>query len=125
MLAHLAVRRTRTGVSGSELRRAAVLGANLIIIRSVIGAATVWLLPVPAVTRVESALDFAVTAAVAAATLLLPWTRMPRVALLMYPVIGITGLAYLGVFTTGVGHVYTGFLVFVFIYAGSTGSTRG
>lgn len=125
MLAHPPARRTRSTVTGSEVRRAAVLGANLIVIRSAIGVGTVWLLPVPAGTRLEAALNFAVTAAVAVATLLLPWARLPRVALIMYPAIGVTGLALLGAFTTGVGEVYTGFLVFVFIYAGSTGSIRG
>ena len=110
---------------GSDLRRVAVLGGTLVVIRSIIGALTVWLLPVSHQNRLESAVDFAVTAALAAATLALPWHRLPRSMLVVYPVIGITGLAVLGLLTTGVGPVYTAFLVFVFIYAGSTGSTRG
>ncbi len=102
----------------------AVLGAALLTVRSMIGAGTVWLLPVSLQARMVGAVDFAVTGVLAAVTLLLPWPRLPRVALLMYPVLGLLGLAILGSATTGIGPVYVGFLVFVFLYVGCTGATR-
>ncbi len=120
-----AQRPTRPGAGVPELRRLAVLGATLIVIRSLVGAGTVAFLPVSTDTRWAAATDFTVTAAAAAATLLLPWGRLPRAALLLYPTVGIGGLAVLGLSTSGVGPTYGGFLVFVFIYAGATGSVRG
>lgn len=92
---------------------------------SLVGAGSVWLLPLSAGTRLVGSVVFLVTAAVEVATLLAPWSRLPHQFLLVYPVLGTAGLAVLGLTTTGVGPVYLGFLVFPFLFMGFSGSTPG
>lgn len=92
---------------------------------AVIGAGTVWLLPVAEATRLVATVVFAATGVVVAATLLLPWGRLPHRLLFVYPLLGIGSLAVLGAATTGVGPTYLGFIVVSFIIMGFCGSTRG
>lgn len=108
-----------------DVRRYAVIAAAMLTLCAVIGASTVWLLPVPTGTRLLASTLFTATAALIAASLLLPWTQLPHQLLVLYPVLGLGSLAVVGAATTGVGQVYVGFVVPSFILLGFAGSLRG
>ncbi len=115
---------TDPDASGSRMRRHAVLGASLFGILSLVTVGSVWVLETPRAQQVQVTVDAVTVAAVVGSSLFLSWSRLPRRALLLYPVAGLAELALLGTRTTGVSGVYAGFLVLVFVYVGFVGTSR-
>ncbi len=111
--------------AGPEVRRHAVLGALLLCVCAAVTAGTVWLLPLAPGGSRDVAVGSAVLAAVALLTLALPWPRLPRTALLLYPALSLFHLAGTHLRTEEVGSTYVGFIVFAFVYVGFVGSARG
>ena len=110
--------------AGPDMRRNAVLGVLLLAVSAVVSGTTVWLLPLPRHDRVDVATGSAVLALVAVATLALPWPRLSRSALLLYPALSLLHLSAMQLRSEQVGTTYVGFVLFAFVYIGFVGSTR-
>lgn len=108
-----------------EGRRYAVAGVTLFGICAAIVGVTVWLLPLATADRVAGTVGSAVTAALLASSLLLPWRRLPRMALRIYPALNLVNLFWLGKHAHGLGTTYTACILFAFVFAGFTGSSAG
>jgi len=106
-----------------ESVRHARLGMLLTAVTAVVTGSTVLLLGRSvAATRDITVVAVAVLVT-AAAALWLPWARLPRPALAVFPVLTMLQLASVGkVAGPTVGSLFTGFLVLAFLYTGSAAS---
>lgn len=111
-------------MGGPDVARCARVDAVLLVVRSVVGAGTVWLLPVSTRDQIAAAALFAAVALLAVMASLASWDRVPRGALAVFPALGMGSLALLGAVTTGIGPTYVGYFVFSFISVGLSGSAR-
>ncbi len=106
----------------AENRRSAYLGAGLLICFLLLVICTIWLLA-PSPRAIESLVGaFAVATLIGLMVTMLPWERLPRLALLVYPALAVGALGCGALGATSVSSSYNGLFVLVFIYVGLTQS---
>lgn len=111
--------------AGHQMRRQARLGVLVLEGFAIVGVGTARLLPSATGDRAGTVLGSAALGLVALGALVLPWPRLPRAALLVFPALTFVELAVLQLVGRGSGSTYAGFLVVSFVYAGLVGSVGG
>jgi len=111
-------RLTRSGPGAR--RQDVLLGVGLVGAFSVLVLGTSAALRLDVATVWTTATVAGVIAAADLGLVLLPWRRLPRRALLAFPVLLVAGQVALAVLTTGMATDYTGLLTLAFFYVGLT-----
>jgi diguanylate cyclase len=112
----------RSVIDVSSTQDAARLGRWLMVFTAAVVAATGWYVDVDTTDRFAQWAPIVVAALLllAGPTCALPWHRMPRRTVLLYPLTGITILASIGYLAPGAGPAYLSMFTLWFLYIGVT-----
>ncbi len=107
-----------------EGRHAANLGAGLIAACAALILGTVWFLPTRPGDRLSALALTAGAVVITVGLLRLPWERLPKEALLVFPALGLVGMTLGAFLTKGISPAYTGFFTVAVFFLAMTQSER-